>query len=285
MTNGPGDTISVAADTLNLPVPQAEFSLGRIIPIMSAPVETSVSREGAGGLTADYISGLKRFDGMPKPRDIVNTDMGFLVLSLSLLLVTLLTAFGRRNIMNGLSSISFRRHEETVPAGTSEVFSWPPLLRNIFTVLNIGLFAAMALLLTGLVNRDLFKGSPGLTAVLAGSFLAALLLRHLISMMVAGVSGLKNLFREYVNVIYNTWFACSVFLFVLNGILLFATLQNPLPFLIAGFIVITIFILIRVLRLLSIFHDRHISIFYFLLYLCALEVLPVLVILKILGVF
>jgi hypothetical protein len=34
-----------------------------------------------------------------------------------------------------------------------------------------------------------------------------------------------------------------------------------------------------------IFLNRHISISYFILYLCALEILPVLVILKILGVF
>jgi hypothetical protein len=37
--------------------------------------------------------------------------------------------------------------------------------------------------------------------------------------------------------------------------------------------------------LVAIFNYRHISILYFILYLCALEVLPALVILKILGVF
>ncbi len=165
------------------------------------------------------------------------------------------------------------------------MFSWPPILRNIFTVLNVSLFAATALLVPGLADSDLLGGSAGLTAVLAGSFLAALLMRHLTSMILAGITGLKNLFREYMNVVYNIWFACAAFLFVLNGIILFAPLNKTLPFIISGLIVITILLLIRVLRLFSIFHDRHISIFYFLLYLCALEVLPVLVTLKILGVF
>jgi hypothetical protein len=36
---------------------------------------------------------------------------------------------------------------------------------------------------------------------------------------------------------------------------------------------------------LVIFYNWHISILYYILYLCALEVLPVLVILKIIGVF
>lgn len=285
MTNGPGDTISVAADTLNLPLPKEEYSIGSIIPLMSRPEEMSVSEDRAGGLTADYISRLRRVDGEPRPRETVNTDMSFIILSLSLLLITLMTVFGRRSILGGLSSISFRRREETVPAGTSEVLSWPPILRNIFTVLNAGLFAATALLVPGLTDSGFLGGSVGLTAVLAGSFLAALMLRHLTSMILAGITGFKNLFREYMNVVYNIWFAFSAILFVLNGIILFAPLKNPLPFIIAGLIIVAIFMLIRVLKLLSIFHDRHISIFYFLLYLCALEVLPVLVTLKILGVF
>jgi multidrug transporter EmrE-like cation transporter len=285
MTIGPGDTISVAADTLNLPLPKAEYSIGSIIPLVTHPDEMTVMEDHAGVLTADYISRLRRIDGEPRPRETVNSDMSFIVLSLSLLLITLMTVFGRRSIFSGLSSISFRRREETVPAGTSEVFSWPPILRNIFTVLNAGLFTSTALLVPGLADIDLLGGSTGLTAVLAGSFLAALLLRHLTSMILASITGLKNQFREYMNVVYNIWFAFSAVLFVLNGIILFAPLKNPLPFITAGLIVVAIFLLIRVLKLLSIFHDRHITIFYFLLYLCALEVLPVLVTLKILGVF
>lgn len=285
MTIGPGDTISVAADTLNLPLPKAEYSIGSIIPLVAHPDEMTVMEDHAGVLTADYISRLRRIDGEPRPRETVNSDMSFIVLSLSLLLITLMTVFGRRSIFSGLSSISFRRREETVPAGTSEVFSWPPILRNIFTVLNAGLFTSTALLVPGLADSDLLGGSTGLTAVLAGSFLAALLLRHLTSMILASITGLKNLFREYMTVVYNIWFAFSAVLFVLNGIILFAPLKNPLPFITAGLIVVAIFLLIRVLKLLSIFHDRHITIFYFLLYLCALEVLPVLVTLKILGVF
>ncbi|MDM8001644.1 MAG: DUF4271 domain-containing protein [Bacteroidota bacterium] len=285
MTIGPGDTISVAADTLNLPLPKAEYSIGSIIPLVAHPDEMTIREDHAGVLTADYISRLRRIDGEPRPRETVNSDMSFIVLSLSLLLITLMTVFGRRSIFSGLSSISFRRREETVPAGTSEVFSWPPILRNIFTVLNAGLFTSTALLVPGLADSDLLGGSTGLTAVLAGSFLAALLLRHLTSMILASITGLKNLFREYMTVVYNIWFAFSAVLFVLNGIILFAPLKNPLPFITAGLIVVAIFLLIRVLKLLSIFHDRHITIFYFLLYLCALEVLPVLVTLKILGVF
>lgn len=285
MTNGPGDTISVAADTLPIPAPQAEFSIGRIIPLVSSADKAYSEKEGVSGLTTDYISGLRRAEGQLRPSGPVNTDMSFIILSVSLLLITLLTAFSRKSIIAGLSSISFRRHDSIVPAGTSEVLSWPPIFRNLFAVLNVSLFAATTLLVTGLVDRTFLNGPAGLTAILAGSFLASLLLRHFSFIILAGITSFKSLFREYMTIIYNAWFACSVILFILNGLILFAPLQNPLPLIITGLIVIAISLLVRALRLLSIFHDRHVSLFYFILYLCALEVLPLLVILKVLGVF
>ena len=285
MTNGPGDTISVAADTLSLPVQQTEFSIGRIIPLVSPAEDIAVKDERVAGLTADYISGLKRVDGIPRASGPVNSDMGFIVLSLSFLIIILLIVFGRRTVITGLSSISFRRNEENIPVGTSEVFTWPPIFRNIFTMLNVSLFASTALLVTGLVEDTLFNGPTGLTAIIAGSFLAALFLRHLSCIVIAGLCGFKSLFREYMNVIYNSWFACSILLFILNGLIHFTAVQNPLPFIIAGLVIIALFLLIRALVLLSIFLDRHVSIFYYILYLCALEVLPVMVILKLLGVF
>ena len=48
----------------------------------------------------------------------------------------------------------------------------------------------------------------------------------------------------------------------------------------AGIIVLGFMYLVRVIRLLIIFLNRNISIFYLILYLCALEILPVLIVVK-----
>ena len=48
----------------------------------------------------------------------------------------------------------------------------------------------------------------------------------------------------------------------------------------AGAIVISVHYLIRVFRLFLIFIKRNISIFYLILYLCALEILPVLIVFR-----
>lgn len=285
MNIGQGDSISVAADTLSIASQQSGFSLGRIIPVISTSEISDNTGDDISGLRVDYIAGLGRFDGEPRPHGPVNTDLSFILLSVSLLIITVLTVFGRKSVISGLSSISLRRRGAAITPGTSEVLSWPPILRNLFTIVNVSLFAAISLLYGGQLIPGLFGGSTGLTAVLAGSFLAALLIRHLTCIVLAEVTGLKSLFREYMNIIYNTWFAGSIILFIINLIILFAPIENPMPYIVSGMIFISIFLIIRALRLLLIFNDRHVSVFYFILYLCALEVLPVLVTLKILGVF
>lgn len=181
--------------------------------------------------------------------------------------------------------MAFRRQSELAPPDTSELFGWPSIFRNIFTILNTGLFATIALLLTDSIHYDHPSPSVRLTVILSASFLAALVVRHLTCIIAAEVTGWKNLFREYMNVVYNAWFANAILLFILNAIILFAPVNNNYPFIVTGIVITAIFLIIRILRLLSIFTYRHIPFLYFILYLCALEVLPVLVILKILGVF
>lgn len=285
MNTGSGDTLSVAADTLDVPVRQEEFSLGRIIPVRSLTLSGSDTDQSSSGLSIDHIAGLRRADGEARPPELINTDVSFILLSLSLMIVTVLAVFFRKSTVSGLASINFRRHGEVTPPGTSEVFSWPPILRNIFTVLNISLFSAITILTMGLAIPGLFGGFTGMTAVLAGAFLAALLIRHLTTIILAEITGLQSLYRDYMNIVYNTWFACALLLFIINTIILFVPLGNPSPVIKTGLIIIAIFLIIRTLRLVSIFIDRHVSLFYFILYLCALEVLPVLVTFKLLGAF
>lgn len=286
MMTGPGETLSIAnADTLSSPAPKDEFSIGRIIPLGTVDRNLQGYEINARDLRSDYITGVERIEGQPLPQERINTDFSFIILSVSLLVITVLLVSGRKNVIAGLTTIGFRRRPELAPPGTSEVFAWHSILRNTFTVLNIGLFAAAALILTGLITPSGSDGSVKLTVILTASFLAALIIRHMTCIMTAEVTGWRGIFREYMHVIYNTWFANSILLFILNAVILFGKLDNTLPFIIAGLVITAIFLIIRTLRLLSIFNYRHISISYFILYLCALEVLPVLVILKILGVF
>ncbi len=286
MMSDQGDTGSiVATDTLSAPAPQEEFSIGRIIPLHATGTKMPEPYINQHKLSTGHLTVAGRVDGQPLPEEILNADFSFVILSLSLLIVTLMMSFGRKRMLTGVSSLGFRRQPELAPPDTSELFGWPSVFRNLFTVLNTGMFATIALLLTDSMHYDHPSGSVKLAVILSGSFLAALMVRHLTCIIAAEVTGWKKLFREYMNVVYNAWFTNALLLFILNAIILFAPLNNNYPFIVTGLVITTIFLIIRILRLLSIFTYRHIPILYFILYLCALEVLPVLVILKILGVF
>ena len=281
-----GDTVTApAADTLTGAARGNTFSIGRFLPLNEEHVLTGVGTQAGGILRTDIIQQAERVAGLPLPPQKMNSDFGFIILSLSLLLLTLLTVIARKSVFTGLSSLSFRKQPAPPPPGTSEVFTWPPVIRNIFSALNISLFATLSLLLAGILKPDSLADSVWLTAIIAGSFIAGVMLRHLTSIVTAELTGWKNPLREYMNVIYNVWFTTALLLFLLNAVIIFSPLNNPLPVIIAGLAVSVILLIIRALRLLVIFYNWHISILYYILYLCALEVLPVLVILKIIGVF
>lgn len=285
MTVEPVDTTLVSADTLQGIGMHDEFSIGRFIPFSDE--ETGLTDKIFAGKVyrTDYYSPAGRAEGQLHNPEKMSVDFSFVLLSVCLLIITVLTIFGRKSLISGLASLSFRRQPEMSVPGTSEVVSWPPILRNLFTVFNISLFAAVSLLLTDTIRYDSTPGSIKLTAIITGAFLAALILRHLTSIILAETTGMKSAYREYMNIIYNTWFADAMILFILNAIILFSPVSNPIPLIWSGIIITAIFMIVRVLRLLTIFLNRHISISYFILYLCALEILPVLVIMKILGVF
>jgi len=285
MTTEPSDTTLVSADTLQGAGMHDEFSIGRFIPFScKEPGLTDKIFAGKGNRT-DYYSLAGRAGGQLRSPEKMSVNFSFVLLSVCLLIFTVLAVFGRKSMVSGLASLSFRRQPEMLSPGTSGVISWPPVLRNLFTVFNVSLFASVSLLLTDTIRNENSAASIKLTAIITGAFLAALMLRHLTCIILAEISGLKSAYREYMNLLYNTWFADAMILFILNAIILFAPVSNPVPLIWSGIIITAVFLIVRVLRLLTIFINRRISISYFILYLCALEILPVLIIMKILGVF
>jgi len=285
MTAEPVDTTLVSADTLQGTAMHDEFSIGRFIPFSDKEAGLTDKIFAGKGYRTDYYSSAGRVEGQLRSPEKMSVDFSFVLLSVCLLIITILTVFGRKSMVSGLASLSFRRQPEMLSPGTSGVISWPPVLRNLFTVFNVSLFASVSLLLTDTIRYGSTAASIKLTAIITGAFLAALMLRHLTCILLAETTGLKSMYREYMNIIYNTWFADALILFIFNAIILFAPVSKPAPFIWAGIIITALFMIVRGLRLLTIFLNRHISISYFILYLCALEILPVLVIMKILGVF
>ena len=110
--------------------------------------------------------------------------------------------------------------------------------------------------------------------------IAAVSLRHLVCIITGFTSGERELFTEYLLGIYQFYRFSALFLFVVIILISYTTIFPLESCFIAGTIVLGILYLIRIIRLLIIFINRNISIFYLILYLCALEILPVVISVK-----
>jgi len=280
------DTIPIQkTDTIQDTIVKADYFIGNVLPLDSAGKsfpDTILTSDGS--FARVYLN----FDRAPAeliPGKSFNSDFGFGVLSFSLLILALITVLGRKLLIDSLSSLSLKRPPSSNPQTPIGVLSWTPLLTNFFSLLNISLFIALGAVTTGVIG-----GLPGfetikITGIIFGVLVSAILIRHLICTITGGLSGQKEIFREYLSVIYALWFLVGLTFFILSILILFTPVKQPEILVWIGAGVFGLLFFYRIIRLLIIFLKRHVSFLYFILYLCALEVLPVLIIIKLLNVF
>jgi hypothetical protein len=278
------DSIFAAVDgNVRDTVPQSEFQLGGIIPYTAKPganlfVTMPASRQ------SELYKYANRVPGQPVPEDILNSDFSFTIIAASLVLLTFLYAFSRKTITAGFLSLGLKHQHDTPSLSTSVIVTWPPLVLGLFTFLNVGLFATIAAVHTGALSPMPGGEMIKTTAICLAVFAGILIFRHATCIIVAAVTGQKKLFIEYVSVVYSTWFIAAVCYFALSSLILFVPLKTPVTVVYAGAVVTLFLLFLRTIKLLNIFIVRRVPILYFILYLCALEVLPVLIVLKFLDV-
>jgi hypothetical protein len=172
----------------------------------------------------------------------------------------------------------FRGINEPVSRDLATLFYWQSTLFNFISFLIISLFVFSASLYFNFSPAEIH---PGLTIlIMFGVVSLAVTLRHFVCLSAGSLSGQYEVFNEYLINVYQSHRFCSVVLFVLILLTLYTVIFPPSVGIIAGFVVILFFYIYRVSRLILIFIKRHISIFYLILYLCALEILPVLILVK-----
>jgi hypothetical protein len=158
------------------------------------------------------------------------------------------------------------------------IFHRKSAILNVTSFLIIGLFAYYAASYYDLIP----SGISGIIFWLISAviIISAFTLRHIVCIITGFASGKKEVFREYLLGVYLSYRFSALFLFVLIILMSYTLLLPTRVYLISGIIVLGIFYLIRITRLTIIFLNRNISIFYLVLYLCALEILPVLISVK-----
>jgi hypothetical protein len=158
------------------------------------------------------------------------------------------------------------------------MFHWQSTVLNLISFLAIGLFAFNAASFSNIIPF----GIQGiiLWSIIVIIIVMTITLRHIVCLLLGSISGEKEIFREYLFGVYQFYRFSSFFLFILVILMSYTAFFTVKTCLITGGIVLAIMYLIRVIRLIIIFLHKNISIFYLILYLCALEILPVVISVK-----
>jgi hypothetical protein len=158
------------------------------------------------------------------------------------------------------------------------LFHWKSTLANLVSFINIALFIYF--------TADNYNFTPFGISGLAFWLTALLIItisvssRFIICHLAGRASGTDEAFGEYSVTIFQSYRFLGLILLILTILLSYTTLFPTKSLFITGFIIAAVTYLMRITRLLIIFLKRNISIFYLILYLCALEFLPVLILLK-----
>jgi len=226
----------------------------------------------AGIITSNLREG-KEFEQEP-----FRDDWIIIIVLASAFIYSTLSAFPGRLFHNIKAFLLFRGIGDPASRERGMFLQWQSILANAVSFSGTALFAY----LTADYHSFYPNGLSGILfwIVIFGLLILLVLIRHIICILMGSITGAREVFGEYCATVHQSYQITGFILFLLTILLAYTTFPAHRFILNSGlFIVLTAYFM-RVLRLLLIFLKHKISILYFILYLCALEFLPVLVVLK-----
>jgi hypothetical protein len=202
-----------------------------------------------------------------------------------LLIIVLLSAFtygvlrfflGER-IFGNITVASGHRFLEPAQ-DMSVLFHWNTIILHFISYLNLAIFTYCAFSYYNLIPD---KVSGPFFILIATIFWGlAVLGRHIICSVTGHISGYKKLFNDYILSVYATYRIVALVLFVISILMLYTSILPTKALMFIALVIVVILFFFRFLGLFTAFVKSDVSIFYLILYLCALEILPVAVVVK-----
>jgi hypothetical protein len=217
-------------------------------------------------------------DGETIPQNLFHNDWVTGIILIAVILFSIV-AGTTKNILRGMTRFFlFRGTGEDGARDFHGIFQWQSTIINLSSFLIVGLFGCYAALYYKLSPPEVAGYIVWLIAL--GTIIIALTMRHFICVITGSLSGEREVFRDYLHTVYQSYRYGALILFLLVILMSYTSFLNERIYFITGFILIASIYLIRIIRLFIVFINRNISIFYLILYLCALEILPVLIFIK-----
>ena len=201
--------------------------------------------------------------------------LGVLFIGLGLIRIFFYTTF--QNILYGLFN---ERILMQISKEDSILTSWPYIFFYLIFSMSLGLFALMyyATLQGGHIISLL--NFIKISSIVALLFVVKILLIRIISV----IFETERIVREYISVLYLLYFNSAIFLLPLLVYLLFSPTSSFQTVLTLYLIVVSIVFIYRFIRTgMGLIAHLKFSIFYLILYLCTLEIAPILILVKTLN--
>jgi hypothetical protein len=161
---------------------------------------------------------------------------------------------------------------------TGELFHWQSTIINFISFTNIALFVYCAAYYYNAIPESISGTVAWLIAL--GIIILAVTIRHILCFISGRISGEQEVFNEYAVTFYQSYRHLAFIVFIIVILLSYTEFFSIKGLILTGCATFVLLYVIRVIRLFLIFIKRNVSILYLILYLCALEFLPVAVILK-----
>jgi hypothetical protein len=217
-------------------------------------------------------------DGAEIPSRVFENDWIVPVIFLSVFLYAVVRTTSK-NTFQGLLRFAFPHGiNENISSDIGGLFHWQSTLLNLASFINISVFAYCSAIRSDLLPSGMHK--LFLWIIFLAVIIAAVTIRHFICTATGNISGEKEIFREYLYDVYQSYRLAGIILIILVIMILYTNVIPEKIYFSAGLSIVIIIYLWRILRLFLIFINRHVSIFYLILYLCALEILPVVILIK-----
>jgi hypothetical protein len=216
--------------------------------------------------------------GNELPPNPLHTDWMIIIMLAATFLFSLVQKNSKKMMPYFERVFLFRGKNEPATRNVSGLFHWQSTILNLISFLIIGLFGYSVAAFYNVIPN----GSKGIVnwLIVLGIVSSAVTIRHIVCVITGSASGQQEVFREYLLGIYHSYRSGAIFLFAFIVLMTYTEILPVRDFILSGIFIMGIMYLIRVIRLLIIFINRDVSIFYLILYLCALEILPVLIIVK-----
>ncbi|MEI6049484.1 MAG: DUF4271 domain-containing protein [Bacteroidota bacterium] len=216
--------------------------------------------------------------GQDLPSQPLHNDWMIGIILVCAFLFSLIRTTSKSILPGVVSFFLFRGIKDSSSREIDGLFHGQPKILSLISFFIIGLFAYCAASYFNVIPA----GSRGIYfwLICLCIIFPAVILRYLVCTITGYLSGEKAVFREYLLCVSQFYRLSALFLFMLIILMSYTMLLPAKESIIIGMVALGIMYLFRVLRLMIIFLNRNISIFYLILYLCALEFLPVLISVK-----